>query len=130
MPRGSRNGPQGYGPMTGRAAGYCAGNSVPGYQNSVPGRAGLGAGQGFGGRGRESMDQFYATGLPEWQRGAGGPAVYPPVPPYPVAPPYTGAPVQVTPQQEADALRNQIGYMEESIKAAQERITELEEKEQ
>jgi hypothetical protein len=29
-----------------------------------------------------------------------------------------------------DALRKQVGYMEESIKAAQDRIAELEEKEQ
>ena len=34
------------------------------------------------------------------------------------------------PKQEADALKNQIEYLEESIKAAQERIAELEEKEQ
>jgi len=28
----------GQGPMTGRAAGYCAGYGVPGYMNPVPGR--------------------------------------------------------------------------------------------
>ena len=37
MPRGDRTGPWGQGPMTGRAAGYCAGYSVPGYMNLVPG---------------------------------------------------------------------------------------------
>jgi len=30
MPRGDRTGPQGMGPMTRRAAGYCAGYDVPG----------------------------------------------------------------------------------------------------
>jgi hypothetical protein len=32
MPRGDGTGPGGLGPMTGRAAGYCAGYSVPGYR--------------------------------------------------------------------------------------------------
>ncbi|MFW5688146.1 MAG: DUF5320 domain-containing protein [Spirochaetota bacterium] len=31
MPRGNRQGPNGQGPMTGRAAGYCAGNDTPGF---------------------------------------------------------------------------------------------------
>ena len=34
MPWGNGTGPAGYGPMTGRAAGYCAGYPVPGYMNS------------------------------------------------------------------------------------------------
>jgi hypothetical protein len=38
MPGGDGTGPMGRGPMTGRAAGYCAGYSVPGYMNPVPGR--------------------------------------------------------------------------------------------
>ena len=39
MPRGDGTGPMGFGPMTGRAAGYCAGYSVPGYMNPIPGGA-------------------------------------------------------------------------------------------
>ncbi len=39
MPFGDGTGPMGLGPMTGRAAGYCAGYSVPGYMNPIPGRA-------------------------------------------------------------------------------------------
>ena len=39
MPRGDGTGPAGMGPMTGRAAGYCAGYPVPGYMNPVGGRA-------------------------------------------------------------------------------------------
>jgi len=42
MPAGDGTGPLGLGPMTGRAAGYCAGFPVPGYMNPVAGRA-LGA---------------------------------------------------------------------------------------
>lgn len=45
MPGGDRTGPLGQGPMTGRAAGYCAGSDVPGYANPIPRRyAGAGAG--------------------------------------------------------------------------------------
>ena len=64
MPWGDGTGPMGLGPMTGRAAGYCAGYGVPGYANSYGGKAfyggyypsrgfGVGRGRGFGfGRGR------------------------------------------------------------------------------
>ncbi|MHC4199744.1 MAG: DUF5320 domain-containing protein, partial [Planctomycetota bacterium] len=45
MPRGDGTGPAGTGPMTGRAAGFCAGYPVPGFMNPTPGR-------GFAGRGR------------------------------------------------------------------------------
>jgi hypothetical protein len=38
MPRGDGTGPMGFGPMTGRAAGYCAGYGVPGFMNAIPGR--------------------------------------------------------------------------------------------
>jgi len=40
MPAGNGTGPLGFGPMTGRAAGYCAGYPVPGYMNPVAGRGG------------------------------------------------------------------------------------------
>ena len=55
MPRGDGTGPMGLGPMTGRGVGYCAGYSVPGYMNSIPGRGYFGWGRrfyGHGGRGR------------------------------------------------------------------------------
>ena len=58
MPRGNGTGPNGSGPKTGRGAGYCAGNGLPGYASSNFGRgigrgAGFGQGRGFGfGRGR------------------------------------------------------------------------------
>ena len=38
MPFGDRTGPAGLGPMTGRAAGFCAGYPVPGYMNPVGAR--------------------------------------------------------------------------------------------
>ena len=64
MPGGDGTGPMGMGPMTGRAAGYCAGYPVPGYMNPIPG-FGRGLGRG-GGRGWRNM--YYATGLPGWMR--------------------------------------------------------------
>ncbi len=64
MPGGDGTGPQGLGPMTGRGAGYCAGFSLPGYNNAsmrmgmayrrgsmqmpLYGRRFLGMGMGFG----------------------------------------------------------------------------------
>jgi len=38
MPAGDGTGPMGMGPMTGRAAGYCAGYPAPGYANPMAGR--------------------------------------------------------------------------------------------
>jgi len=72
MPRGNGNGPQGMGPMTGRAAGLCAGFSVPGYLNPAGsgfgGGFGRGRGGGRGGFGRGFRNMFFATGLPGWAR--------------------------------------------------------------
>ena len=48
MPRGNRAGPEVEGPMTGRQAGFCAGNDVPGYTEPGPGFAKYS--QGWGGR--------------------------------------------------------------------------------
>ncbi len=44
MPGGDRTGPMGLGPMTGRAAGICAGYPTPGFANPIPG---FGRGRGF-----------------------------------------------------------------------------------
>jgi len=41
MPLGDGTGPAGMGPMTGRAAGFCAGYPVPGYMNPAVGGAGF-----------------------------------------------------------------------------------------
>ena len=69
MPFGDRTGPAGMGPMTGRAAGFCAGYPVPGYMNPVMGRA------GFYGSGLPAV-RPYGTGLysratPWFRRGFG-----------------------------------------------------------
>ncbi len=94
MPRGDRTGPTGLGPMTGRAAGYCASYPVPGFMNPT---RGLGRGPGRG-RGRG------------WGRGFGrGWWAYPPAPIGPlyadplVYPPAVQPP---SPEQEVAALEN------------------------
>jgi len=56
MPRGNKTGPDGNGPMTGRAQGYCTGNNQPGFMDNQ-GNQGQGFGRGFrggfgGGRGQ------------------------------------------------------------------------------
>lgn len=65
MPRGNGTGPMGRGPMTGRAAGFCAGNGRSGFENPASGR---GMGGGFG---RGFRNTFFATGLPGWARFGG-----------------------------------------------------------
>jgi len=100
MPRGDGTGPAGMGPMTGRAAGFCAGYSVPGYMNPVGGRGYWGWGRG-GGWGRRNW--YYATGLPGT----------------PFAP-------GLSAQQELDSLKGQAEYLEDSLDGIKKRIEELE----
>jgi uncharacterized protein DUF5320 len=118
MPRGDGTGPVGMGPMTGRAAGFCAGYSVPGYANSVGGR-GMGMGRGFGGGGFGRGRGF------GWGRGGYGlPAYGNAVNPYA----YGGSPFTpaVAPQQELDSLKGQAEYLEENLEEIKKRIEELE----
>lgn len=51
MPWGDGTGPVGYGPMTGRGAGYCSGFPGPGYANPYVPRMGMGWGARFSWRG-------------------------------------------------------------------------------
>ena len=130
MPGGDRTGPAGLGPMTGRAAGYCAGYPVPGFMNPVGGRGYWGWGRGRGG-GRGWRHWYYATGLTGWQRAAVGwpayaaavpqPAVYPAA--YPAA-----AGVGLTRDQQLDLLKGQAEYFEDALDGIRKRIEELESK--
>jgi len=139
MPGGDGSGPAGMGPMTGRAAGYCAGYSVPGYMNPYGGRGGgwgfgRGGGRG-GGWGRRNM--YYATGLTGWQRGAAGVPPYGAVPPaygaagpygavppaYGAAGPYGAAP---TKEQELEFLKAEAEGAENALADIRKRIEELE----
>jgi len=118
MPGGDRTGPGGMGPMTGRAAGYCTGNTVPGYMNPSGGR-GMGFRRGFQGGGRG------------FGRGVGFGAYAPPVAPMaaPVAPVIPQPGYGVPPYDEGmelDVLRQQAQAIEASLSGIQKRIETLE----
>jgi len=121
MPGGDGTGPAGLGPMTGRAAGYCAGYPIPGFMNPIPG-------QGFGGWGRGGVwgrrRAFYGRAFAGWPPAAfGGPAYGVPGPyPTPYAAPF--APT-MTRQQQLDALQGQAEYFEDALEGIRKRIEEL-----
>jgi hypothetical protein len=117
MPRGDRTGHWGAGPMTGRAAGYCAGYAVPGFMNPRRGYGrgfGRGWGRGFG-RGRG----LYAYPAPVIVQPA-YPQAYPPVT------------QPQTPEQEFSVLENyhkdlvaEKADLEQEIDGVKTRIEEL-----
>ena len=101
MPRGDKTGPAGFGPMTGRGMGYCAGYPAPGFMNPGPGFGfGRGWGRGFGrGLGRR---RFWGY----------------PYGPYPYQP-------QITKKEEKELLEDEMADLEEELKAIKERLAEL-----
>ncbi len=124
MPAGDGTGPMGMGPMTGRAAGYCAGYSMPGYMNPYGGRGfgGRGGGRGFWGRGggrgfgRGRRNWYYPPAqysYPAYEYGM-GPVGYPPVP------------FEPAPEQELAAMKQQAENMQNALEDINERIKELE----
>ena len=120
MPGGDRTGPAGMGPMTGRAAGLCAGYPVPGYMNPVGGRGYWGRGGGRGWR-----HQYYATGLPGWARtGMGYAAWGGPVQPF--APQAGKFAPSMTAEQELDALKKQAEFFQDELGQINKRIDQLE----
>ena len=101
MPRGDRTGPMGAGPMTGRAAGFCAGNTAPGYANfGGGGGRGMGFGRG-GGFGRGFGRGWIAPGA---------------------------ATVAPTGPQELAVLKQQAQQLQADMELIQSRIQELETK--
>jgi hypothetical protein len=120
MPGGDGTGPAGMGPMTGRAAGFCAGYPVPCYANPIGGRGYWGRGRGRGGgRGRGFGRGFgwarAGYGYPAW-----GGAVNPNVP-YPEQ----FAPAMTT-EQELTGLKQQAEYFQDALDEIKKRIEELE----
>ena len=116
MPGGDRRGPMGAGPRTGRGAGYCAGYATPGYMNPGSGGAGFAYGRGRGG-GRGWRNQYYATGMPGWQRASYG---------YPT---YGGGPYPYAPEPSAEdekrMLQEEVGALEQEMEAIRNRIADL-----
>jgi len=110
MPWGDRTGPMGWGPMTGRGFGFCAGNDQPGfYAGPGGGRAwGRGRGRGFGpGRGLGRRGWF----------GAG-----PPAQPYQAAPPAA----DMAAEQEKEMLKREAQNLKEAMTRLEQRLQELE----
>lgn len=115
MPRGDGTGPAGMGPMTGRAAGYCAGSPVPGFMNPYGGR-GMGMawrrGRGRGGPGWGSAPLHGAYGMP-----------YPPyAAPYAAQGPLSAP----SPEQDMEMLRGQADWLKQQMDAITERLQGLE----
>lgn len=112
MPGGDRTGHRGFGPMTGRGAGYCAGYPVPGYANPIPGRGWFGYGRGFG-RGRGWRHWHYPVGMP----GGAGPGFTPWI--YPAVP-------ELTNTDEMAMLKNQAEFLKTQLDDIQNQISKLE----
>ena len=97
------------GPMTGRAAGHCAGYGMPGFANPGFGR-GFGRGRGFGGGGRGWRHWFNATGVPGWMRFGGYAAPY----------------QQPDPESEKQALKSEADAIRSELGAIEKRLAEIE----
>ena len=120
MPGGNSTGPAGMGPMTGRAAGFCAGYPAPGFVTPARGRGSWGGGRSESwGNGCRHGYWYRATGLTGWQRAQMGWPAY--------QPSFTGpfSPV-MTKKQELDALSRQAEYFEHALEDVRKRIEKVE----
>lgn len=104
----------GAGPMTGRAAGYCAGYDMPGYASPMPWR-GLGMRWGGWGRGWGWRHWAYATRRPGWARFGYAPAWG-----------YGPYAEPMTKEQEIESLKAQAGWLKNELDAINRCLTELE----
>lgn len=116
MPRGDRTGPDGMGPMTGRAAGYCAGYNQPGFTNPVAGRGrGRGLGRGYG----RGFGAGYGGGWRNWFNPFGflnrAGATHAP----------QAAPTQLQPEMEKQTLGEQARALQEQLDMINKRLDEL-----
>ena len=103
MPGGDRTGPMGRGPMTGRAAGLCAGYPNPEYATNP------GYGQGFGrGRGRGVGRGFWGRGRRFWYRENND---------VPFNQPST--------EEEKVYLENLVKNLEDELKAVKDRLQDI-----
>ena len=103
----------GMGPMTGRAAGFCAGNAMPGFINPSAGQGcgtGFRRGGGFGGGGRGWRNMYYATGLPGWARQGA----------------YMAPHQMPDPEMEKLALKNQADILQAQLDSVRKRLAETE----
>lgn len=114
MPRGNGSGPNGFGPMTGRAAGFCAGHGMPGFANQGSGR-----GLGFGycrGRG-------FGRGMGSGRGPGRGLGFFGPAEANPAAGFHPESPVS-NPEREKAVLSARAEYLEKELAAIRERLEE------
>ena len=108
MPGGDRTGPAGAGAMTGRGAGFCTGNSVPGFMSGGFGfgarGGGFGRGRCFSGMGGFGNRRNYFGG--GWRGFGGGVANAPAV-------------------SEKDALNGHAEVLQRELDAVRERLSSL-----
>ena len=114
MPRGNGTGPEGFGPTTGRGAGFCAGNSRPGFM-TPGGRGGMGfarggfrfgRGRGFSGRGGAGFgyggrNMFQENGGSNWTQ------------------------YQPDPETEKEALKNQADALHSELDFLKSRLSDI-----
>lgn len=116
MPGRNQTGPMGMGPMTGRRAGICAGNTGQGFTNAPAGRGigvGFGGGRGLGGGRGWTRRCFGRAG---WTRFGGDET------PYAVPGPYR----QPDPDVEKQALANQARSLQAELEVIQKRLAAIE----
>ena len=137
MPRGDGTGPAGFGPMTGRAAGYCAGYDAPSFTDA-PGARGRAGARGWGavgirpsfgaGPGRGHRRMYYATGMPGWMRyGCPGWAAFP-------AGGFRGVPQEsryaddvqgMSVEREKELLSQQVQFLRRELGIMERRLNDL-----
>lgn len=106
MPRGDGTGPMGQGSMTGRAAGFCAGFSTPGFASPASRmgmgfRRGAGSGRGRGQGGGFGRIQTSAQPFPQRRQPQQMPA-------QPASPAAQQPQIQAQPQQVAPQTTNPV----------------------
>ncbi|MFH1998382.1 MAG: DUF5320 domain-containing protein [Planctomycetota bacterium] len=126
MPGGDGTGPMGSGPMTGRGAGFCAETEAPDLMNRRAGR-GSGYGRGFSGgmgRGFRCRGQGFGNRY-QAMRPAGGWALFTKTP-WRRGDRASFIAEAPTRQGELEALKQQAGYLEQSLSEIRKRLGELE----
>jgi len=105
MPGFDRTGPEGRGSMTGRGAGYCAGNETPRFANR-----GYGYGRGRGGMRRLGRGFGFGRGRSV-------------APSYPQ---YDYEPYSLTKEEEIQSLKTQSDQLQKELDSINKRVQELE----
>ncbi|OWZ83852.1 DUF5320 domain-containing protein [Natranaerobius trueperi] len=121
MPRLDGSGPIGFGPKTGRKAGYCKGFERTGFMNSW-----MEGSRFLGGRRRGFRNMYYQTGLPRWARS--GYSCIPRPAYYQLDPePYED---QYNSEYERENLKKEANMLKKQLEEINERLDVLEEEDE